>query len=165
MIKRILSALIVLVLALGCVFALAEATTEASAATEETAAVEETTATEAVAATEETAAAEETATAEEAAAVEGKTRYIRARSGLNIRAAADLEAEIVATPDFNYAVKVIGEEGKWSHVLYESNDQVYEGYCWTAYLCSHKTVVKDDDEDEAEEDTDVPEEEKEEILG
>ena len=72
---------------------------------------------------------------------EGKTRYISARRGLNIRAAADLEAEIVATPDFNYTVRVVGEEGKWSQVVYESNGQVYEGYCWTAYLSDHKIVV------------------------
>ncbi len=78
----------------------------------------------------------------EGTAAEGKTRYISARSGLNIRAAADLDAEVVATPDFNYAVKVIGEEGKWSHVIYESNGISYEGYCWTGYLSSHKIVVK-----------------------
>ncbi len=106
MIKRIAAALIVLALALGCAFALAE-----TADTEIT-------------------------------AVEGKTRYIATGKGLNIRAAADLDAEIVATPDFNYTVKVIGEEGKWSHVIYESNDQIYEGYCWTAYLSDHKIVVK-----------------------
>ncbi len=102
MIRRIVASVIVLVLALGCVFALAEDTT----------------------------------------AQEGKTRYISARKGLYIRAAADTDAEIVATPDFNYTVKVIGEEGKWSHVIYESNDQTYEGYCWTAYLSNHKIVVK-----------------------
>ena len=82
------------------------------------------------------------ALAEDVAAQEGKTRYISARKGLYIRATADLDAEIVATPDFNYTVKVIGEEGKWSHVIYESNDQTYEGYCWTAYLSNHKIVVK-----------------------
>ena len=112
MMKRIVAALLVLVLALGCVFALAE-----TAATEES-------------------------TTTEAAVVEGKTRYIAAGKGLNIRAAADLEAEVIATPDFNYSVKVIGEEGKWSHVIYESNDETYEGYCWTAYLSDHKIVVK-----------------------
>ena len=82
------------------------------------------------------------ALAEDVAAQEGKTRYISARKGLYIRATADLDAEIVATPDFNYTVKVIGEEGKWSHVIYESNDQTYEGYCWTAYLSNHRIVVK-----------------------
>ena len=106
MIKRIAAALIVLALALGCAFALAE--------------------------TADT----------ETAAVEGKTRYIATGKGLNIRAAADLDAEVIATPDFNYTVKVIGEEGKWSHVIYESNDKTYDGYCWTAYLSDHKIVVK-----------------------
>ena len=107
MIKRIAAALIVLALALGCAFALAE--------------------------TADT----------ETAAVEGKTRYIATGKGLNIRADADLDAEVIATPDFNYTVKVIGEEGKWSHVIYESNDKTYEGYCWTAYLSDHKIVVKE----------------------
>ena len=90
---------------------------------------------------------------------EGKTRYISARRGLNIRAAADLEAEIVATPDFNYTVKVVGEEGKWSQVVYESNGQVYEGYCWTAYLSDHKIVVKKAVEKVEEEPEEKPEEE------
>ena len=117
MMKRIVAALLVLVLALGCVFALAE-----TAATEES-------------------------TSTEAAAVEGKTRYIAAGKGLNIRAAADLDAEVIATPDFNYTVKVIGEEGKWSHVIYESNDKTYEGYCWTAYLSDHKIVVQKAEEE------------------
>ena len=107
MIRRIVASAIVLVLALGCAFALAEDT----------------------------------------AALEGKTRYISARKGLYIRATADLDAEIVATPDFNYTVKVIGEEGKWSHVIYESNGKTYEGYCWTAYLSNHKIVVKKTDEE------------------
>ena len=84
------------------------------------------------------AAAEPTATP----IPEGKTRYVSAPSGLYIREAADLEAKIVATPDFNYALKVIGEEGKWSHVIFETNGRVFEGYAWTAYLSDHKTVLK-----------------------
>ena len=127
MMKRIVAALLVSVLALGCAFALAETAATEETATEETATTETTT--------------EETTTEETATTVEGKTRYISARKGLYIRAAADLDAEIVATPDFNYTVKVIGEEGKWSHVIYESNGKTYEGYCWTAYLSNHKIVV------------------------
>ena len=84
------------------------------------------------------AAAEPTATP----IPEGKTRYVSAPSGLYIREAADLKAKIVATPDFNYALKVIGEEGKWSHVIFETNGRVFEGYAWTAYLSDHKTVLK-----------------------
>ena len=107
MMKRIIAVLIVLALAIGCAFALAETTT-----------------------------------AEPTPIPEGKTRYVSAPSGLYIREAADLKAKIVATPDFNYALKVIGEEGKWSHVIFETGDRVFEGYCWTAYLSDHKTVLK-----------------------
>ena len=113
MMKRFAAALIVLVLALGCVFALAETATTAESTTAEATATETTTAQE--------------GTTAEAAAVEGKIRYIATGKGLNIRAAADLEAEVIAAPGFNYTVKVIGEEGKWSHVIYESNGQTYEG--------------------------------------
>ena len=152
MTKRIMALVLALVLTMGCVFALAETVT--TEATEEPAAEATAEATE-----EPTEEAAEEATEEttEETVVEGKTRYICAPSGLYIRAAADLEAEIVATPDFNYAVKVIGEEGKWSHVIYESNDKTYEGYCWTAYLSTHKTVVKAAEKTEKEEtpETDV----------
>ena len=133
MTKRIIAVLIVLVLAVGCVFALAETTT-AEPSAEPTA---EATAEVNAEVTAE-AAAEPTATP----IPEGKTRYVSAPSGLYIREAADLEAKIVATPDFNYALKVIGEEGKWSHVIFETNGRVFEGYAWTAYLSDHKTVLK-----------------------
>lgn len=133
MTKRIIAVLIVLVLAVGCVFALAETTT-AEPSAEPTA---EATAEVNAEVTAE-AAVEPTATP----IPEGKTRYVSAPSGLYIREAADLEAKIVATPDFNYALKVIGEEGKWSHVIFETNGRVFEGYCWTAYLSDHKTVLK-----------------------
>ena len=129
MTKRIIAVLIVLVLAVGCVFALAETTT-AEPSAEATAEVN-------AEATAE-AAVEPTATP----IPEGKTRYVSAPSGLYIREAADLKAKIVATPDFNYALKVIGEEGKWSHVIFETNGRVFEGYAWTAYLSDHKTVLK-----------------------
>ncbi len=119
MIKRITTMLIALILAFGCTFALAETT-----------------------ATETTTAAEAIMTVEEAEAIEGKTRYVAARPCLNIRAAADLEAEIVTTRHFNHTVKVIDEEGKWSHVLIVRNDQVFEGYCWTDCLSDHKIIVK-----------------------
>ena len=133
MTKRIIAVLIVLVLAVGCVFALAETTT-AEPSAEPTA---EATAEVNAEVTAE-AAVEPTATP----IPEGKTRYVSAPSGLYIREAADLEAKIVATPDFNYALKVIGEEGKWSHVIFETNGRVFEGYAWTAYLSDHKTVLK-----------------------
>lgn len=107
MMKRIIAVLIVLALAIGCAFALAETTT-----------------------------------AEPTPIPEGKTRYVSAPSGLYIRATAELDGEIVATLDFNYALKVIGEEGKWSHVIFETGDRVFEGYAWTAYLSDHKTVLK-----------------------
>ena len=129
MTKRIIAVLIVLALAIGCVFALAETTT-AEPSAEPTA--------EATAEVNAEATAEPTATP----IPEGKTRYVSAPSGLYIREAADLEAEIVATTDFNYALKVIGEEGKWSHVIFETNGRVFEGYAWTAYLSDHKTVLK-----------------------
>ena len=129
MTKRIIAVLVVLALAIGCVFALAETTT-AEPTAEPTAEVN-------AEATAE-ATVEPTATP----IPEGKTRYVSAISGLYIRAAAELDAEIVATPDFNYALKVIGEEGKWSHVIFETNGRVFEGYCWTAYLSDHKTVLK-----------------------
>ena len=133
MTKRIIAVLIVLVLAIGCVFALAE-TTAANPSAEST--------------VEATAEVNAEVTAEAAAEPaptpipEGKTRYVSAPSGLYIREAADLKARIVATPDFNYALKVIGEEGKWSHVIFETNGRVFEGYAWTAYLSDHKTVLK-----------------------
>lgn len=133
MTKRIIAVLIVLALAIGCVFALAETTT-AEPSAEPTA---EATAEVNAEVTAE-AAAEPTATP----IPEGKTRYVSAPSGLYIREAADLKAKIVATPDFNYALKVIGEEGKWSHVIFETNGRVFEGYAWTAYLSDHKTVLK-----------------------
>ena len=129
MTKRIIAVLVVLALAIGCVVALAETTT-AEPSAEPTAEVN-------AEATEE-ATVEPTATP----IPEGKTRYVSAPSGLYIRAAAELDAEIVATPDFNYALKVIGEEGKWSHVIFETNGRVFEGYCWTAYLSDAKTVLK-----------------------
>ena len=127
MTKRIIAVLIVLVLAIGCVFALAE-TTAAEPSDEPT--------------PEATAEVNAEVTAESTPIPEGKTRYVSAPSGLYIREAADLKAKIVATPDFNYALKVIGEEGKWSHVIFETNGRVFEGYCWTAYLSDHKTVLK-----------------------
>lgn len=133
MTKRIIAVLIVLVLAIGCVFALAE-TTAANPSAEST--VEATAEVNAEVTAE--AAVEPTATP----IPEGKTRYVSAPSGLYIREAADLKARIVATPDFNYALKVIGEEGKWSHVIFETNGRVFEGYAWTAYLSDHKTVLK-----------------------
>lgn len=129
MTKRIIAVLIVLALAIGCVFALAETTT-AEPSAEATAEVN--------ADVTEEATAEPTPTP----IPEGKTRYVSAPSGLYIREAADLKAKIVATPDFNYALKVIGEEGKWSHVIFETNGRVFEGYAWTAYLSDHKTVLK-----------------------
>ena len=136
MIKRITTMLIVLILAFGCTFALAETT-----------------------ATEETTVVQTTMTVEEAEAVEGKTRYVTAYPCLNIRAEADLEAEIVTTRHFNHTVKVIGEEGKWSHVLIVRGDQVFEGYCWTDCLSDHKIIVKKAVEKVEEEPEEKPEEE------
>ena len=133
MTKRIIAVLIVLALAIGCVFALAETTT-AEFSAEPTA--------EATAEVNAEVTAEATAEPTATPIPEGKTRYVSAPSGLYIREAADLKAKIVATPDFNYALKVIGEEGKWSHVIFETNGRVFEGYCWTAYLSDHKTVLK-----------------------
>ena len=136
MIQRITTMLIALILAFSCTFALAETTT-----------------------TEETTVAQTTMTAEEAEAIEGKTRYVTARPCLNIRAEADLEAEIITTRHFNHTVKVIGEEGKWSHVLIVRGDQVFEGYCWTDCLSDHKIVVKKAVEKVEEEPEEKPEEE------
>lgn len=129
MTKRIIAVLIVLALAVGCVFALAETTTAEPSA-------------EATAEVNAEVTAEATAEPTPTPIPEGKTRYVSAPSGLYIREAADLKAKIVATPDFNYALKVIGEEGKWSRVIFETNGRVFEGYCWTAYLSDHKTVLK-----------------------
>ena len=128
MTKRIIAVLIVLALAIGCVFALAETTTAEPAAMMDNEMMDDEVNAE--------------VTAEPTPIPEGKTRYVSAPSGLYIREAADLKAKIVATPDFNYALKVIGEEGKWSHVIFETGDRVFEGYCWTAYLSDHKTVLK-----------------------
>lgn len=128
--KRLISILVVLTLIAGCVFALAE-----------TVEVAESPAASAAATVAPSASADTTEVPAEPA-VKGKTRYVSAPSGLYIRETPDLEGKIVATPDFNYALTVIGEEGKWSHVLYESNGIVYEGYAWTEYLSAHKTVLK-----------------------
>ncbi len=128
MTKRIMTMFIVMALALGGTSALAEPTATATA--------------DAETATTETTAAEAITTVEEADAIEGKTRYVAASPCLNIRVSADLEAEIVTTRHFNHTVKVIGEEGKWSHVLIVRGDQVFEGYCWTACLSDQKIVVK-----------------------
>ena len=119
MTKRIMTMLIVLALAFGGSSALAETT-----------------------ATETTVTTQATMTVEEAEAIEGKTRYVTASPCLNIRVSADLEAEIVTTRHFNHTVKVIGEEGQWSHVLIVRGDQVFEGYCWTDCLSDQKVVVK-----------------------
>ncbi len=140
MMKRIVAIITVIVLALGCVFALAE--TAAVEPTAEVVAAEITEEAAAEATTEE-AAAEETAETEPAPVPEGKTRYVSAPSGVYMREAADVKAKVVATPDFNYMVKEIGREGKWSHVIFEtSHDRVFEGYIWTAYLSDKKTVLK-----------------------
>ena len=133
MTKRIMTMLIVLALAFGGASALAE-----------------------TAATETTATAQATMTVEEAEAIEGKTRYVTAYPCLNVRAEADLQAEIVTTRHFNHTVKVIGEEGQWSHVVFVRNDQVFEGYCWTGCLSDQKVVVKkavEKAEEESEEET------------
>ena len=119
MTKRIMTMLIVLALAFGGSSALAETTAAETAVTTQA-----------------------TMTAEEAEAIEGKTRYVTARPCLNIRAAADLEAEIITTRHFNHTVKVIDEEGKWSHVIIVRGDEVFEGYCWTDCLSDHKIIVK-----------------------
>lgn len=133
MTKRIIAVLIVLALAVGCVFALAETTTAEPAAMMDNEMMDNEMMDDEVNAE---------VTAEPTPIPEGKTRYVSAPSGLYIREAADLKAKIVATPDFNYALKVIGEEGKWSHVIFETGDRVFEGYAWTAYLSDHKTVLK-----------------------
>ena len=119
MTKRIMTMLVVLALAFGGASTLAEGTT-----------------------TETTATTQATMTVEEAEAIEGKTRYVTAYPCLNIRAEADLDAEIITTRHFNHTVKVIDEEGKWSHVLIVRGDQVFEGYCWTDCLSDQKIVVK-----------------------